>query len=221
MQWKLLATGCGHCLWCNCNKLKLFLLPLDTSEQGLWVRLINDNSSSSNRPQTRDNKQQRHALKQSFLTWFFTNKPDAIVHKFETYECCSALETPPCLSNVPTRPTSSLARLITWCTCFVIVTHCCYHKSVGMRNIVMQHIVETQLFVPFLCSGFDLASCSLGCTLVPGLELGAPLGFLDCITDEIGPVSRCCVILPHSSVTTQVGPESVSASHAPFVGCPL
>jgi len=121
MQWELLATSCDHCLWCNCNKLKLFLSPLDTSEQVLWVRLINDNSSSSNRPQTRDNKWQRHASKQSFIPWFFTNKPDAILHKFETYECHSAPETPPCLSNIPIRPTSSLARLMTWCACFVIV----------------------------------------------------------------------------------------------------
>jgi len=47
----------------------------------------------------------------------------------------------------------------------------CCHKSAGMHNIVLEHIMETQLFVPFLYSGFNLVSCSLGCTLVPGLGL--------------------------------------------------
>ena len=38
-------------------------------------------------------------------------------------------------------------------------------------------------------SALDLASCSLGCTAVPGPELGTRLGFLDSITDEIVPLS--------------------------------
>jgi len=47
-----------------------------------------------------------------------------------------------------------------------------------MCNIVIEHVVETQLFVPFECSALDLVSCSLGYTVVPGLELGTRLGFL-------------------------------------------
>jgi len=118
-------------------------------------------------------------LKTKFPTLCFTNKADAILRKFETYEHCTTMETLPCLSNVPTRLTSSLARLIARCTCFVIVMCSCCHTSTGTCTIVTEHGVGTQCFVPFLCSGFDLASLSLGCTAVPGLELGTRIGFLD------------------------------------------
>ena len=43
--------------------------------------------------------------------------------------------------------------------------------------------------VLFLGWTFNLASCSLGCTLVPGLELGSRLKFLGWIMDEIAPLS--------------------------------
>jgi len=39
-------------------------------------------------------------------------------------------------------------------------------------------------FVPILCSGSNLVSFPLGCTVVPGLELGTRLWFVDWITDE-------------------------------------
>jgi len=93
-------------------------------------------------------------------------------------------------SNTPTRSTSSLARLITRCACFVMVTYTCYHKPVGLHNIVIEHGVGTQLFRSNLCSGFDLVSFPLGCTSVPGLELGTRLWFVDWITDEIVPLSQ-------------------------------
>jgi len=48
--------------------------------------------------------------------------------------------------------------------------HSCCHKSAGLCNIVTEHGVGTHQFVPFLCSGLDLASCFLGCTAVPGPE---------------------------------------------------
>jgi len=44
-------------------------------------------------------------------------------------------------------------------------------------------------FVPILCSGSNLAFFPLGCTAVPGLELGTRLLFVDWITDEITPLS--------------------------------
>jgi len=47
-----------------------------------------------------------------------------------------------------------------------------------MYNIVIEHVVEIQLFVPFECSELDLASCSLGCTAVLGPELDTQLEFL-------------------------------------------
>jgi len=69
----------------------------------------------------------------------------------------------------------SLARLLTRCAFFVMVRYSCYHKPVGLYNIVMEHGVGTQRFRSNLCSGFDLASFPLGRTLVPGLELGTRL----------------------------------------------
>jgi len=93
------------------------------------------------------------------------------LHKFESYEHCTATETFHVLLNVPMRLSSPLARLLTRCACFVIVTCSCRHKSVGLHNIVLERGVGTHHFVPFLCSGFDLVSCSLGCTAVPGPEL--------------------------------------------------
>jgi len=66
----------------------------------------------------------------------------------------------------------SLARLITRCACFVMVRYTCYHKPVGLYNIVIEHGVGTQRFRSNLCSGYDPVSFPLGCTLVPGLELG-------------------------------------------------
>jgi len=66
----------------------------------------------------------------------------------------------------------SLARLITQCACFIMVRYTCYHKPIGLYNIVIEHGVGTQRFRSNLCSGFDPVSFPLGCTLVPGLELG-------------------------------------------------
>jgi len=62
-------------------------------------------------------------------------------------------------------------------------------KSIGMCNIVMEHIVETQLFAPIMCSGLDLASCSLGRTSVRGLELMSWFEFLGWIMGEIALLS--------------------------------
>jgi len=58
-----------------------------------------------------------------------------------------------------------------------------------MYNIVIEHIVETQLFASIKCSGLDLVSCSLGRTAVPGLELMLRLEFLGWIMGEIVPLS--------------------------------
>jgi len=77
----------------------------------LLGKFINDNSSPEIRPQTSDEIQQRQCLKQSFLTQCFTKRIDAFTCKFETYEHCTTTETAPCLSSIPTRLTSSLARL--------------------------------------------------------------------------------------------------------------
>jgi len=44
-------------------------------------------------------------------------------------------------------------------------------------------------FVPISCSGSNLASFPLGCTAVPGPELGTRLWFVDWITDETAPLS--------------------------------
>jgi len=88
-------------------------------------------------------------------------------------------------SNTPTRLTSSLARLLTRCACFVLAKCTCYHKPVGSYNVVIEHGVGTHRFCSNLCSGFDLVSLSLGRTSVLGLELGTRLRFMDWITDEI------------------------------------
>ena len=152
------------------------------------------------------------------------------LHKFESYECHSTPETPPCLSHVPTRSTSSLARLITWCTCFVIATCACYHKSMGLCNIVMEHGVGTPSFVPLECSAFDLSSCSLGCTAVPCLELGTQLMFLDWITDEMAPLSTefslticpgsfqtCNVVKKEQSLSVSILPDNRQIPQGPIV----
>jgi len=87
-------------------------------------------------------------------------------------------------SSIPTRLTSSLARLLTRCVCFVMVRYTCYHMPVGLYNIVIEHGVGTQRFRSNLCSGFDRVSFPSGHTLVPGLELGTRLWFVDWIMDE-------------------------------------
>jgi len=46
-------------------------------------------------------------------------------------------------SNIPTRSTSSLARLLTRCACFVMVRCKCYHMPVGLHNIVTEHGMGT------------------------------------------------------------------------------
>ena len=97
-------------------------------------------------------------------------------------------------SNIPTRLTSWLARLLTRCACFIIVRYTCYHMPIGLYNIMIEHGVGTQRFRSNLCSGFDLVSFPLWCTLVPGLELGTRLWFVDWITDEI-------VLLSHLTET--------------------
>jgi len=64
-----------------------------------------------------------------------------------------------------------------------------YHQSVGMHNVMIEHVVETHHFVHFECSTLDLVCCSLGCTVVLGLKLGSRLEFLGWITGEIAPLS--------------------------------
>ena len=82
------------------------------------------------------------------------------------------MELAPCL---PTRSTSSLARLLTRRACFVMVRHSCYDMPVGLYNIVIEHVVGTQRFRSTLCSGLDLVSFPLGRTSVLGPELGTRL----------------------------------------------
>jgi len=92
-------------------------------------------------------------------------------------------------SNTPTRSTSSLARLLTRCACFVMVRWFYYHMPVGMCAIVTEHGVGTHRFRSTLCSALDLVSFPLGRTSVLGLELGTRLPFVVWITDEIAPLS--------------------------------
>jgi len=92
-------------------------------------------------------------------------------------------------SNIPTRLTSPLARLLTRCACFDMVKYTCYHIPVGLYNIVIEHGVGTQRFCSNLCSGSNLVSLPLGRTTVLGLELGTRLRFVVWITDEIVPLS--------------------------------
>jgi len=75
-------------------------------------------------------------------------------------------------SILPMRLTSSLARLLTRCACFVMVRCTCCHMPVGLYNVVVEHAVGTQLFRSTQCSGFDLVSFPLERTSVLGLELG-------------------------------------------------
>jgi len=84
-------------------------------------------------------------------------------------------------SNVPTRLTSSLARLLTRCAGFVMVRCTCCHimMPAGSHNIVTEHGVGTQRFRSNLCSGIDLVSFPSGRTSVLGLELGTQLWFVD------------------------------------------
>ena len=72
-----------------------------------------------------------------------------------------------------------ITRLITQRACFIIVMCSGYHKSIRLHNIVMKCGAGTHHFVPFVYAGFNLASCSLGCTAVLGPEHGTRLRFLD------------------------------------------
>jgi len=45
-----------------------------------------------------------------------------------------------------------------------MVSYTCYHKPVGLYNIVIEQGVGTQRFRSNLCSGFDLVSFPLGRT---------------------------------------------------------
>jgi len=92
-------------------------------------------------------------------------------------------------SSTPTRSTSSLARLLTRCACFVMVRCFCYHMPAGLHAIATEHGVGTHRFCSTLCSAFDLVSFPLGRTSVLGLELGTRLPFVVRITDEIAPLS--------------------------------
>ena len=92
----------------------------------------------------------------------------------------------------------SLARLIAQCACFIIVTSICYHKSTGTHSIVIEHVVETQLFVSVQCCTLDLGSCSLGRTSGLGLELVSRFKFLGQITGEIVPLSYSKPPPPHT-----------------------
>jgi len=78
-------------------------------------------------------------------------------------------------SNIPTRSTSSLARLLARCACFIMVTCSCHHMPAGSCNIVMEHRVGTQRFRSTLRSGLDLVSFPSGRTSALGLELGTRL----------------------------------------------
>jgi len=78
-------------------------------------------------------------------------------------------------SNVPTRLTSSLARLLTRHTCFVMNRYTCYHMPVGSHNVVTEHGVGTHRFRSTLCSALDLVSFPLRRTSALGLELGTGL----------------------------------------------
>jgi len=133
--------------------------------------VTNDNSSPSNRPKQgskfSDNTSKRKlscsAISPTNQMRFHTNlKVMSMTPQKKHFHV---------LLNVPTRSTSPLARFLTQCACFVIATCSCCHKPIGMCNIVMEHGLGTQRFVPFLCSGFDLVSLSLGCTAILGPEL--------------------------------------------------
>ena len=128
--------------------------------------------------------------KETFAHRCFTNKADAILSKFESHECHNALETVPSSLTFPTRLTSHWQDRLHGVHVSSLPTLLCRHKSVDMHNVVMEHVIETQLFVPCDCSVLDLASCSLGCTVFPDPELGTPLQFLDWITCEIIPSSN-------------------------------
>jgi len=65
-------------------------------------------------------------------------------------------------------------------------------------NMSWKLISSFPLNVPFWI--LDLASCSLGCTAVPDLELGPRLGFLDWIMVEIAPLSP-----PFIDLKSQIG----------------
>jgi len=93
-------------------------------------------------------------------------------------------------SNAPTRSTSSLARLLTRCACFVMVRCFCYHMLVGLCAIATEHGVGTHRFRSTLCSAFNLVSFPLGRTSVLGLERGTRLPFALWITGEIVPLSQ-------------------------------
>jgi len=82
-------------------------------------------------------------------------------------------------SNIPTRLTSSLARLLTRCACFVLNRYTCYHMPVGLYNIVIEHGVGTHRFRSTLCSISDLGSFPLRRTSALSLELGTRLLFVD------------------------------------------
>jgi len=90
---------------------------------------------------------------------------------------------------LPIRSTSSLARLLTRCACFVMVRCFCYHMPVGLYAIVIEHGVGTHRFCSTLFSAFDIVSFPLGRTSVLGLELGTRLPFVVWITGEIVPLS--------------------------------
>jgi len=92
-------------------------------------------------------------------------------------------------SNAPTRSTSSLARLLARCACFVMVRFFCCHMPAGIYNIATERGVGTHRFRSTLCSALDRASFPLGRTSVLGLELGTRLPFVVWITGEIMPLS--------------------------------
>ena len=109
--------------------------------------LINDNSSPVKSTKQRTKHSEQHLRRETFLLECFTKRTDAFAYKFESYEHQTAMETAPCS---PTRLTSSLARLLTRCACFVMVRCSCYHMPVGSDNIVTEHVVGTLISVP-LC----------------------------------------------------------------------
>jgi len=121
------------------------VLPLPTDKRQFFT-------VKSTKQRTKCSEQ--HLRKETFLLQCFTKRTDAFARKFESYECQTATETAPCF---PTRSTSSLARLLTRCVCFVMVRCSCCHMPAGLHNIVTEHVVGTLTF-PFHFV-FRIGSC--------------------------------------------------------------
>mgnify|MGYP007080228534 CR=1 FL=1 len=170
--------GCSYAVML-CKHSGGLVLQLDDKQQ-----FFNANSTA--------NKEQNEATapwQRNFHALMFHQWSRCDLHKFESCEHHTTTKTFHVLLNVPMRLTFPLARLLTRCACFVIVTCSCCCRSARLHNVVTEHGVGTQHLVLFLCSGFNPVSSSLWCTAVLGLELGTRLWFVDWITDEIALLS--------------------------------